>query len=243
MEKKARQRPRAAERKTEEAPKKQPGDEERLAALGIIAAGISHELNNALSTVLTVSHLILEQMQAGQPHRGAIESIVRQAERARTLVRCLAPIRPVKIDVNQLIRVVADVLIEQGVFKDSTVTMNLSDNLPQIAADPEQIKQVMQGLLINMIGEAGTPTTVEVSTKSEGSSVEIFFCGSGCHIAAEHGDMVFAPFFFSGETKKGAAAGMAVCYGIIRKHGGDIAIIKDAAGTGVTFLVRLPADG
>ena len=221
---------------------------EKLASIGKFAAGIAHEINNPLTSVLTFSHLILEQCPKNDPRCKTLKMMVRETERARNIVRQLLSfsrqnmIKPERININQPVTEIIESLVAQEAFKDIELSMRLADDLPIIAADPAQIGQVVLNITLNAIHSIAPPGKIEIATRTTGRFVEIVFSDSGSGIPEEHLSKVFDPFFTTKEAGKGTGLGLAVSYGIIRKHGGDISVMS-SEGHGTTFIVRLPVVG
>jgi len=220
---------------------------EKLASIGILATGIAHELNNPLTSVLTFSHLMLEHLPKEDPYYGKVKIMARETERARNIVKQLlsfakeTPLNTMKININRPVTEIIDSLIAQGIFKDIELTLNLSDTLPEIYADPARIGQVILNILLNAIHAITPPGKIEVTTRVMDNFLEIIFSDTGCGIPEEHITKIFDPFFTTKDLNKGTGLGLAVSYGIIKKHGGDIEV-KSSAGKGLTFIVRLPVN-
>jgi len=218
---------------------------EKLASIGVLAAGIAHEINNPLTSVLTFSHLMLERMSEDDPYYEKVKMMARETERARNIVQQLlsfakeTPIKPVKININQSVTEIIDSLTAREAFKDIELKLNLSDSLPEIFVDPVRIGQVILNILLNAIHAITPPGMLEVSTRAMEDSIEIIFSDTGCGIPEDQVNKIFDPFFTTKDINKGIGLGLAVSYGIIKKHGGDIEV-KSTIGKGSTFIVRLP---
>ena len=227
---------------------KQLVEAEKLASMGILTAGIAHEINNPLTSVLSFSKLMLEQTSESDPNYSRLKIMVRDAQRARTIVRELlsfareTPIRPLMINVNQPVTEIIESLIAQDAFSDIELKVNLSADLPEILADPVRIGQVALNMLLNAIHATTPPGKIEVETKIASGMVEIIFSDTGQGIPEKHLNRIFDPFFTTKGARKGTGLGLAISYGIIQNHGGDI-IVKSAEGKGSTFIVRLPVNG
>lgn len=222
---------------------------EKLASVGILAAGIAHEISNPLTSVLTFSTLMLEKTPEGDPNREKLSLMVRETVRAREIVRQLltfakeTPINLRPMDVNQPVAEAVKTLTEQGVFHDIELVMELSDQLPLVQIDPDRITQVMLNMLINATHAIlKRPGRIEIKTKRVDQWVEIIISDTGIGIPKEHLGRIFEPFFSTKEQTKGTGLGLAVSYGIIKKHGGTIEV-SSKVGEGTTFTVRLPIDG
>ena len=221
---------------------------EKLASIGKLAAGIAHEINNPLTSVLTFSNLMLEQCPPDDPRHGRLKMMVKETDRARTIVRQLlnfgreSVIKPEKIDINRPVTEIAESLVAQEAFKGIELVMDLASELPQVYADPAQVGQVVLNLLLNAIHAITPPGTITVSTRKHEATIEILFRDTGRGIAQDHLRQIFDPFFTTKHASKGTGLGLAVSYGIIKKHGGDITV-ESEVGKGTTFSVRLPVYG
>ena len=221
---------------------------EKLASVGRLAAGIAHEINNPLTSVLTFSHLILEECSRDNPWCDKLRIMVRETERARNIVRQLlnfgrdANINPEKININRPVEEIMDSLVAQEAFKGIELSLNLGENLPDVYVDPAQIGQVVLNLALNAIHAITPPGKIEVSTRVVDKFVSIIFHDTGSGIAPEHLSKIFDPFFTTKGATKGTGLGLAVSYGIIKKHSGDIEV-ESVMGQGTTFTVKVPIHG
>jgi two-component system NtrC family sensor kinase len=221
---------------------------EKLASIGKLAAGIAHEINNPLTSVLTFSSLLLEQCPESDPRHERLKMVVKETTRARNIVRQVlnfakeAPLRKEKINVNRLVKEIADSLNAQGTFKDIELSLSIFENLPDIYIDAVQIGQVITNILVNAVHAITPPGKITIVTQTAGNFVEIIFTDTGSGIPEENLKKVFDPFFTTKDKTKGTGLGLAVSYGIIKKHGGDIEV-RSTVNEGSTFIVRLPLYG
>jgi signal transduction histidine kinase len=218
---------------------------EKLAAIGKLAAGIAHEINNPLTSVLTFSSLMLEQTPAEDPRHERLRVIVRDTTRARNIVRQVlsfareAPLKKVKMNVNRPLLEIMDSLVSQEAFKGLELTYVLSEDLPEIEIDPVQIGQVISNILLNAIHSITPPGKVHVATEAAGNWIRITVSDTGEGIPQEHLKKIFDPFFTTKDKSSGTGLGLAVSYGIIKKHGGSIKV-RSTVGEGSIFIIRLP---
>jgi len=174
--------------------------------------------------------------------------MVKETERARNIIRQLlnfgreSVIKPVKINVNQPVTEITESLVAQEAFKDIELSMQLADGLPEVYADPAQLGQVVLNLLLNAVHAITPPGRIEVATALVNGHIEVRFSDTGKGIPAENLHKIFDPFFTTKSASKGTGLGLAVSYGIIKKHGGDIAV-ESTVGKGTTFIVRMPVYG
>jgi signal transduction histidine kinase len=221
---------------------------EKLASVGKLAAGIAHEINNPLTSVLTFSNLMLEQCPPSDPRHEKLKLMARETDRARNIVRQLlnfgreAETKPEKISINQPVSDIAGSLEAQDAFKGIELDLKLGENLPAVYADPAQIGQVVMNMLLNAIHAITPPGRIEIATRLNNNYVEIIFSDTGRGIPEEFIHKIFDPFFTTKEAFKGTGLGLAVSYGIVKKHSGDIEVAS-TVGKGTTFIVRLPIYG
>src|ERR1700690_2429162 len=130
---------------------------EKLAAIGVFASGLAHEINNPLTSVLTFSNLLLEKMPEDDPRREMLRIMSRETIRARNIVKQLlsfakdATINPTLFDVNATIREAVDALTLQETLEGITVKLQLGENMPALYADPLQIEEVLWNMVMNPI--------------------------------------------------------------------------------------------
>ncbi len=223
----------------------------RLAAVGEMAAGVAHELNNPLTTVSGFVELVLEELPKDSPHRPDLELALREAQRARGVVRRLLDFsRPaenqrVRTDLNEL---VSDVLtLVQHLVRTGGVEMHIElwDDLPWITVDPAQIKQVLLNLIHNAIQampDGGTLAVKTTPVQREGRSwLSINISDTGVGIPKDNLERIFEPFFTTRQAGQGTGLGLSVSYGIVAEHGGSIEV-ESQPGQGSCFLIYLPVD-
>ena len=219
---------------------------EKLASIGKLAAGIAHEINNPLTSVLTFSSLMLEQTPEEDPRRKRLKMIVSETTRARNIVRQVlsfakeAPLKKERMDVNRPVGEIIDSLIAQEAFKDIELITNLADGLPELDIDPVQIGQVVLNILLNAVHAITSPGgKISAATRKADGFVEIVVSDTGKGIPEENLQKIFDPFFTTKDKTRGTGLGLAVSYGIIKKHGGEIEV-SSTIGMGTTFTVKLP---
>ena len=218
---------------------------ERLASMGQLSAGVAHELNNPLGTILLYSHMVKKELKDAQ-HQEDLQLIVNEAVRCKDIVRGLLDFArksrvtkaPAKLDdilheVQEITKVKAQ---EAGV----TVTAEIIGELPLMLIDRVQIRQALVNLVNNAID--ATPPGGNVSLRgSNGTNVKLIVADTGSGIAPEHLSKVFTPFFSTKESGKGTGLGLAITYGVVKMHSGDITVDSEP-GKGTTFTISLPAD-
>ena len=229
---------------------------ERLASMGQISAGVAHEINNPLSTILLYSHMLLKAHREGDAESEDIQMIVSEANRCRTIMRGLLDFarqtRVVKapVDLGALARDVAQVanLRIQGTPSAGRVSVRteVADGLPRLLLDAQQIRQMLVNLVQNGIdaveesGRAGE-VTISAALAPGRDRVHLRVRDTGCGMPPEVVKEIFTPFYTTKELGKGTGMGLSIVYGVVKMHAGDISVESDP-GNGTTFLVRLPAE-
>ena len=221
--------------------------QEKLASIGRLSAGVAHEINNPLTTILTTSMLMQEDIDADNPAYQELETIVKETLRCRKIVSSLLDFaretRPAK-KLNSINEMISECLIltrKQAAFKDVILSPNLSPEIPDIYVDKDQIQQALINFILNAAEATNPGATVTVSTAFNPAEevVEVAIRDSGKGIAAEVLDKIFDPFFTTKES--GTGLGLAITHGIIERHGGTIDV-QSKPGHGSTFTIKLPVN-
>ncbi len=220
---------------------------EKLASLGKLSAGIAHEINNPLGGILMYSHLVLEELDKKSPSAENINKIIRETTRCKNIVRRLLEFaRPKEpemslVNVNEILEYSLSIMEKQTLFQNITITKTLSPTLPRTVADGSQLQQVFMNIILNaaeaMNGEG--KLFIRTDLDSAKNIIEIEFTDTGCGIPPENLKRIFEPFFSTKPVGQGTGLGLPICYGIIKRHRGDI-LIKSETGKGTTFLIQLP---
>ncbi len=220
----------------------------RLAAVGEMAAGIAHELNNPLTSVIGFVELALEDLPRESTHFSDLDLALHEAKRAREVVRNLldfsrqgSNIR-IPVDLNELLSEVLKLLNHQ--FKSLGVEIKLSlGEISLILANPNQIKQVAINLLQNALQAMPDGGIVAVTTGQNDTagkqSVYLTIRDTGEGIPPDALERIFEPFFTTRTVGQGTGLGLSVSFGIVTSHGGQIEVISEM-GIGSAFTVWLP---
>ncbi|MCL4837500.1 MAG: 4Fe-4S binding protein [Thermoanaerobaculia bacterium] len=220
---------------------------EKLASMGQLAAGIAHEVNNPLGVVLMYTHMLLEETPASSPLRDDLATIVEQTDRAKRIVSGLLNFARQNevvlrtVDVRELVE---RCLRAAAVPEEIEVrTEHRGEALAEL--DGDQISQVLINLITNACAAMAGGGRLRVTTEGLEDRVRFEVADSGIGIPAENRGRIFTPFFTTKPAGKGTGLGLAVTYGIVKMHRGEIRVESNAdpmAGpTGTTFTVTLPA--
>lgn len=220
---------------------------EKMAALGKLAAGIAHEINNPLGGILIYSSLLMEDLSEDDPRRADLNRIVQEAGRCKEIVKSLLEFarqtepKMEPTDINRAINDGLFFLVNQALFYNIQIVKKLDPFLPFVKGNAGQLKQVFMNIIVNA-AEAmhGSGTlTITTSPAPERKMVIVEFTDTGEGIPEENLTRIFDPFFTTKEVGKGTGLGLATSYGIIEDHGGRISV-KSKVGEGTTFTIELP---
>jgi len=228
---------------------------ERLASMGQISAGVAHEINNPLSTILLYSHMLLKAHREGDPESEDIQMIVSEANRCRTIMRGLLDFarqsRVVKtpMDLRRLVRDLVDTMNLKLDPKVVRVRCEIAPALPRLMLDADQVRQMLVNLIqngIDAVEEIGrTDGTGEVvasaGLSAAGDRVHLTVSDNGCGMPPEVVKEIFTPFYTTKQLGKGTGMGLSIVYGVVKMHAGDITV-DSSPGQGTSFLVRIPID-
>jgi len=218
---------------------------EKLASLGKMAAGVAHEINNPLTSILINAHLLLERNPTDAAARENLTMIADETTRCAQIVRGLlefsrmTPSQTAPASFNEIIERTIQLLEKQALVRNIVIVKTLDPGLPPLELDKNKIQQVFSNLIINAIEAMpeGGRLTVTSRPSADGLGVEAEFADTGVGIRKENLSKLFDPFF---TTKTfGTGLGLAVSYGIIRRRGGTIDVHSDV-GRGSVFTVTLP---
>jgi signal transduction histidine kinase/Fe-S-cluster-containing hydrogenase component 2 len=220
---------------------------EKLASMGQLAAGIAHEVNNPLGVVIMYSHFLQEQLADKPEFAADLSMVVEQADRCKKIVAGLLDfarqnkVEHDTIDVGDLVqRGLRGLAHPLGV--EIEVEQAVQD--PSIEVDPDQITQVLVNLISNAFAAMPDGGRLKIRTEDDEAHVRLIVSDTGVGISPEHFAKLFEPFFTTKKVGKGTGLGLAVSYGIVKMHRGDIKVQSNAdpakGPTGTTFTVVLP---
>jgi len=220
---------------------------ERLASLGMLAAGVAHEVNNPLGGILALTGLTVEDMTKDDPNRENLEEVIRQTERCRDIVRGLLEFsrqskgNTERVDLNTVLEDTLSLIGKQALFFNIHVVCQLEPELPPIVADQSQFQQVFINILMNAVQAMNERGTITIVTRhnSADNSVEVAISDTGKGIPPDAIDRIFDPFFTTKESGHGTGLGLSIAYGIVTTHRGSIAV-QSEIGKGSTFTIRMP---
>jgi two-component system NtrC family sensor kinase len=240
---------------------------EKLAAIGRLASGVAHEMNDPLTSILTFGSLLQEDTREGDPNRESLEIIVKEATRAKKIVSDLLSFsREAKpslewIDLNDVLNMSLLLLEKQGVMEGIEVQMHLAEELPLVRADAGQMQQVFANLILNSAQAMGPPDSGKETRERKiilrtrfyenpeepfvghssptGPSIRMIIEDTGPGIPAHILDKIFDPFFTTKNTGEGTGLGLYIVLGILKNYGAQYRL-ETAGGRGTAFTIDFP---
>jgi two-component system NtrC family sensor kinase len=219
---------------------------EKLASMGQLAAGVAHEINNPLGTILLFADVLSKELPDGDPKRDDLKMISSETIRCKKIVSDLLnfarqqEVLSQDTNLHDLLEQVISSVSQQDSFKKVTIARSFCNDPLVIQADQSQLMQVFVNLLNNAAEAMSGGGTITIASRLlENGWVEVTVADTGCGIREEHLDKLFTPFFTTKPIGKGTGLGLSIVYGIIKMHRGQISV-KSNVGQGTTFTVTLP---
>jgi len=224
---------------------------EKLASIGQLAAGVAHEINNPLGTILLYASMLkrdLEKIYKDDQKTEDLELIVEEANRCKNIVANLlnfarqGKLNIKEFDLAETIREILKPFIMNSVYREINFRYDIEENHYKISGDEDQLKQVFINIIKNAcdaMSDIDGKRELKISLSMNHDNVKIEFSDTGNGIPKENYGKIFIPFFTTKSMGKGTGLGLAISYGIIKMHKGNINFISET-GKGTTFNVVLP---
>ncbi len=220
---------------------------DRLATIGQLSAGIAHEINEPLGTILGFAQLIEQEKNLPGDVAADVSRIINASLHGREVIRKLMlfsrqmPPKKGRIDINKIIEDGLYFLDSRCAKSGIELVRNLQPNLPLIDADPNQIHQVLVNLIVNAVHSMPDGGKIKIITKNnKDNSLSILVKDTGIGIPEDIQQKIFIPFFTTKDINQGTGLGLSVVHGIVTAHKGKI-IIKSELEKGSTFEIKLPS--
>jgi signal transduction histidine kinase len=216
----------------------------RMAAVGELAAGVAHEINNPLTGVLGYSELLLDDLDAADPRRADVQTIRTEAMRARSIVRALRdfarprPPQPVPTDLDELVARTVD-LVRHPLERSGVIIAESYAEMPTIELDPQAIQQVVLNVVTNAMQAMPDGGTLRVRTAVHGEEAVITIADDGVGMEEAVAAQAFVPFFSARRASGAPGLGLSVSLGLVASHHGTIRL-HSRVGAGTTVEIRLP---
>jgi signal transduction histidine kinase len=216
---------------------------ERKAAIGEIAAGISHELNNPIGIILGFAEILMKRKELTQNNMELVKDMHSEALRCKKLLGELLDFARIgdpkyeMVNIKELMKKTVHLFSSQDKFRDVAFEMHVPRHAIKIPADPIQIKQVLINIIINACDAVRNNGKISLHLTLEEDSVVVKIADNGPGIEEENREKIFDPFFTT--KPKGVGLGLAICSDLIRKHNGSLAFVQGVEG-GAEFIITLP---
>jgi PAS domain S-box-containing protein len=219
---------------------------EKLTSLGLLAAGVAHEVNTPLAVISNYIQMLAKQMPEDDPRHNIIEKIVKQTFRASEIVNNLlnfsrtGAAELADIDVNRVVEETLSLVAHPLKTSQIHIVKQLGESLPPVRGSANKLQQVFLNLFLNARDAMPAGGMLEVRTAAHNGSVEVEVADTGAGIPREHIHRIFDPFFTTKSNGRGTGLGLSVSYGIIKEHAGKIDV-RSTPGKGTSFHVEFPA--
>ena len=227
---------------------------EKMSSIGLLAAGVAHEINNPLTSVAGYAEALLRRFR-DEPalvddsrlddFPKYLEVIIRESYRCKGIIDCLLSFSRKSdgsfdaVDINLILREVLELVRHKARYERVEIREDLQQGLPLVRGDGAGLRQVFLNLLINAHQAIHGAGSVEISTRENGPIITIQVKDTGYGIHPDHLDHIWDPFFTTKSVGQGLGLGLAVTFNIVKRHGGEIQV-ESMQGEGSVFTVSLP---
>jgi two-component system, NtrC family, sensor kinase len=219
---------------------------DKLSSIGLLAAGVAHEVNTPLAVISTYAQMLTKQVSEDDQKSKLLEKIAKQTFRASEIVNSLlnfsrtSPTEYMDLDLNRVIRETASLVDHQFQKTGVSLIVNAADDLPTVRGNSGKLQQVFLNLFINARDAMPAGGTLTVRTWSENGFAHIEVADTGQGIPSENLARIYDPFFSTKGPKKGTGLGLSITYGIVQEHKGIIEVDSEL-GRGTRFRLEFPA--
>jgi len=218
---------------------------DKLTSLGLLAAGVAHEVNTPLAVISNYIQMLAKQLPAGDARQTLIDKIVKQTFRASEIVNHLLNFSRTgaaefqDVNLNEVIDETLSLVSHPFRTAHVQVIRNLSPELPAVLGSGNRLQQVFLNLFMNARDAMPSGGMLEVRSAAHNGSVEVEVTDTGAGISREDLARIFDPFFTTKATARGTGLGLSVSYGIIKEHAGKIEV-RSTPGKGTSFRLEFP---
>jgi hypothetical protein len=218
---------------------------DKLSSIGLLAAGVAHEVNTPLAVISTYAQMLAKQVSDDSQKSLILDKIAKQTFRASEIVNSLLNFSRTSstsltdVNLNRVIQETLSLLEHQLQKSGIQVKTDLDPGLRPVHGNAGQLQQVFLNLILNARDAMSAGGALEVRTWSDGSGARAEVADTGHGIAPEHLHRIYDPFFTTKAVRKGTGLGLSVTYGIIQEHGGSIEV-SNRPGGGASFRIELP---
>lgn len=218
---------------------------EKLIAVGQLAAGVAHEINNPIGVILGFAQVLLKKFSEDDSVYKPLKTVEKEALRCKNIIQNLldfarrSEIVLRLVNVNRVLEDSCALMEHKFSLQNVKVIKGYDPNLPEVLADENQLQQVFVNIILNAYQAMPEGGELRITTRTVGKEVQILFSDTGVGISPENLNRIFDPFFTTKDVGEGTGLGLSVSYGIIERHGGSIEV-ESRVGVGTTFTVKLP---
>ncbi len=218
---------------------------DKLSSIGLLAAGVAHEVNTPLAVISTYAQMLSKQVSEDEPKAKLLDKIAKQTFRASEIVNSLlnfsrtSPAEFADVDLNRLLEDTVSLVKHQLDKSRVDVRFELERSLPGVKGNAGKLQQVFLNLVLNARDAMETGGTLTVRTWSDGAYARIDVSDTGHGISADNLPRIYDPFFTTKVARKGTGLGLSVTYGVVQEHGGSIEV-RSEPGAGTLFHLEFP---
>ncbi len=218
---------------------------DKLSSIGLLAAGVAHEVNTPLAVISTYAQMLAKQVAEDEQKSKILEKIAKQTFRASEIVNSLlnfsrtSPTEFVDVDLNRVLRETLNLIEHQLQTSGVEVRATLADSLPIVRGNAGKLQQVLLNLFLNARDAMPEGGTLTVRSWGEAGFVHVEVADTGQGIAPENLSRIYDPFFTTKGVKRGTGLGLSITYGIVQEHNGIIEV-ESKIGAGTRFRLEFP---
>jgi len=220
---------------------------EKLSSIGLLAAGVAHEVNTPLTGVSSYTQLLLGMLSETDPKHALLQKIRNQAERATNIVNNLLNFSRTggatefsEVDLNEVLDDTLQLLEPQLRRNQIEIARVYDSDSPRVFGNSGKLQQVFTNLVLNARDAIPGGGRITISTAADRDSVVVEISDTGIGIASENVAKIYDPFYTTKGVGRGTGLGLAVSYGIVQEHSGHIGV-ESTPGRGTTFRITMPA--
>jgi signal transduction histidine kinase len=218
---------------------------DKLSSIGLLAAGVAHEVNTPLAVISTYAQMLAKQVSGDDQKAKLLDKIAKQTFRASEIVNSLlnfsrtSPTDFADVDLNRILRETASLVEHQFQTAGVVTELSLADNLPFVRGNSGKLQQVFLNLFINAKDAMPQGGVLTIRSRAEAGCAVLEIADTGQGIPPEHLARIYDPFFTTKGPKKGTGLGLSISYGIVHEHDGVIEV-DSAVGGGTRFRLEFP---
>ncbi len=220
---------------------------DKLTSIGVLAAGVAHEVNTPLAVISSYSQMLAKQLVDDERKSGLLDKIAKQTFRASEIVNSLLNFSRTSnttygsTDLNCVVEETLVLIAPQLEKASIRVAREMQAPLPSIRGNSSKLQQVFLNIILNARDSMSDGGTLRISTVADATSVRVRVSDTGHGIPADKLARIFDPFYTTKMAGKGTGLGLSISYGIVREHGGIIEV-SSRAGEGATFVMEFPRE-